>query len=397
MNYSGHSLHPPVLTTQTHKDLFKTASALIAEKRHQSHSARSQVVAETPSVRVPLTTVSLSGMFDAYINISFRGANGAPSASLLVDSGNNCLILPDYAAIGSLPGFSDNYKVLAFDISEPFGCPACLVRGPIRLSTESNTFYDVEDCVFFACTGPNPADGSYTANFGTGCLEPRKLGGDDPISPLGAIPDHPYAEFDYAPARQVIEPGAGPIIIGNSFLNLYKILPNDYQNRMFAIVKGSNWMSLRPATLAIAGKETKWPGALADTSIAMVDTGGGPVFLSDQKKYLWAEDFQTPSALPSWISGSYGCQAINEDVAITLRDGVDPETTYSYRIEKAKLPPLAAGQTLVICKTCLYMWDTQGIPNDGMNIGGLSALFNYILIDYVAAKVGFKAKPPELV
>jgi hypothetical protein len=32
-----------------------------------------------------------------------------------------------------------------------------------------------------------------------------------------------------------------------------------------------------------------------------------------------------------------------------------------------------------------------------MNIGGLSALFNYILIEYAAARVGFKTKPPELV
>jgi hypothetical protein len=34
---------------------------------------------------------------------------------------------------------------------------------------------------------------------------------------------------------------------------------------------------------------------------------------------------------------------------------------------------------------------------EGMNIGGLSALFNYIVIDYAAAKVGFKAKPAKLV
>jgi hypothetical protein len=31
---------------------------------------------------------------------------------------------------------------------------------------------------------------------------------------------------------------------------------------------------------------------------------------------------------------------------------------------------------------------------DGMNIGGTSALFNYILVDYASAKVGLKAKVP---
>jgi hypothetical protein len=42
------------------------------------------------------------------------------------------------------------------------------------------------------------------------------------------------------------------------------------------------------------------------------------------------------------------------------------------------------------------MEEVNGVPNDGMNIGGLSALFNYMLIDYVYARVGFRPKPPEL-
>jgi hypothetical protein len=32
-----------------------------------------------------------------------------------------------------------------------------------------------------------------------------------------------------------------------------------------------------------------------------------------------------------------------------------------------------------------------------MNIGGISALFNHILIDYLHGKVGFKTKMPALV
>lgn len=396
MSLSRHSLHPPVLTTQAHKDFFRTVSSVIAEKRNRTLALDAKVRAESPLLRVPMTTVSLSGNFDASINISFRGANGAPSAPLIVDSGNDCLVLPDFASIGGLPGFADNYKVVAVDTTEPFGCPACRLRGPILLTTEDGP-YTIEDCVFYACTGPNPEDGSYTANFGTGCLKPRELGTGDPISPLGAIPDYPYAEFDYAPAKQVIEPGAGPIVVGNSFLNLYKTLPSDYQNKMFYILKNMSWMSLRPKTLAIEGKETEWPGKLAETSIAMIDTGGGPVFLSDPQKYLWAKDFSTSTGLPGWIAGSSCCQAINDDLAITLWDGINAGSSYSYRIEKAKLPPLAAGETLVICKRCSYMEETNNKPNDGMNIGGLSVLFNHILIDYVAARVGLRAKAPELV
>jgi hypothetical protein len=41
-----------------------------------------------------------------------------------------------------------------------------------------------------------------------------------------------------------------------------------------------------------------------------------------------------------------------------------------------------------MCEQCEYM---RGY--DGMNIGGISALFNYILVD-ASAKVGLKAKVP---
>jgi hypothetical protein len=396
MNFSGPSLHAPVLTSQAHKDLFRTTSALFAEKRFRTQAVQARVRADAPSLRVPMTTVSLSENFDASINVSFRGANGAPSDTLLVDSGNNCLILPDFAAIGQLPGFSDNYKVLAVDTQEPFGCPACLIRGPIRLPIEGGGFYDIEDCVFYACTGPNPDDGSHTANFGVGCLKPRVLRKDDPISPLSAIPEYPYAEFDYAASKQVVQRGISPSLDGNSYLNLYNAVPDDYRNCTFGILKGPAWMSLRPKSLAIAGELTAWPGKRSATSIAMIDTGGGLVFFSDPDNSLWPREFSSSTGLPAWIGGSYCCQAVDADLAITLWDSVNEADSYSYRIRKATPSSSASGETLVICKRCLYMEETDGKPNDGMNIGGLSALFNHILIDYAAARIGFKPKSPEL-
>jgi hypothetical protein len=301
------------------------------------------------------------------------------------------LILPDYAAIAALPGFSENYKVLEYDIREPFGNPACKLRGPILLPTDGDKFYEICDCIFYACTDPN----NKTKNFGTGCLAPRKLGTLDAQSPLALSADYPYAEFNYVPAVQMFAPGVEPFIVGNSFLTLHRDIPDGYQNQMFHIIKEQLWMSLRPKTLAIAGRETSWPGKRAATSIAMIDTGGGPVFLSDPEKYLWADDWPTPTTLPPWIGGSVCCQAISDDLAITLSDEKNCE--FTFRVEPRKLPPLAQGLTLVMCKTCSYMEEHNGVPQDGMNIGGLSALFNYILIDYALARVGFKPKPPALV
>jgi hypothetical protein len=261
MEFSGPSLHPRVLTSQVHKDLFRATSSRIAENRFRTQAIQGKVKPGAPSLRLPMTTVSLSGNFDASINVSLRGSNGIPTDALCVDSGNNCLVLPDYTAIQQLPGFNDNYKPLMdHDTQEPFGCPARLLRGPIILATEKSGLFEIEDCVFYACTGPNPKDGSYTANFGVGCLEARKLGTKDPVSPLSVIPDYPFAEFDYAPSRQINVPGVGPTIVGNSYLNLYRTVPDDYKKRMFAILKDLGWMSLRPKSLAIGGERVGWPG-----------------------------------------------------------------------------------------------------------------------------------------
>jgi hypothetical protein len=70
----------------------------------------------------------------------------------------------------------------------------------------------------------------------------------------------------------------------------------------------------------------------------------------------------------------------------------DQNKTFSYNIDTALLPVAANGLTLVMCNSCTFMRDQQG-----MNIGGLSALFNYILIDYASGKVGFKSKVPAAV
>lgn len=165
---------------------------------------------------------------------------------------------------------------------------------------------------------------------------------------------------------------------------------------MIDIIKDQLWMSLRPKSLVVANTMTKWPGELATSSIAMIDTGGGPAFLSDPKKCLWAKDWPSPAPLPGWIGGSYCCQATSADLTITLGD--EKSSEFSYQVNTAKLPPLAKGLTLVMCQTCAFMQThPDGTPQHGMNIGGLSALFNYILIDYAHARVGFKPKPAELI
>jgi hypothetical protein len=385
MSCSPPSLHAPVLETSAHKKFFMDKLALITREEIKVQEAK--VFTNGKFITIPLTTVSRAFNFDANINIRYRGAPSDSLVTLLVDSGNSSLIVPHFSQIEKLPNFSKDYKVLINDVNEPWGCPACIVRGSIEIPTQGGGIFEISDCTFYACTGPNDK-GDCTANFGMGCITPWGTVGKLPIkAPLAYNRVYPYAQLAYAPAAQMFAIQDEPKIDRQSSLVLHKVMPEGY--RMFDIIKNLFWMSLRPNFLNIASTETGWPGELTSSSIAMIDTGGGPVFLSDPKKYLYARTWPNQVSLPWWTSDSDRCQSVNDDLVIGVGDR---DKLYSYRIATANLPSSVQNLTLVICKRCSYM---QG--NDGMNIGGLSALFNYILIDYVSARVGFRPKSLDLV
>jgi hypothetical protein len=384
MHYSPPSLHPPVLKTQAHRDLLRSRLSSIADRLLAARLP--QIAGAGVSLDIPLTTVSLASNFDAYINIQYRGAPANVSVPLIVDSGNFSLIVPDYGVIAALPNFSTDYAVLADDVAEPWGCPARIMRGPIEIPTQSGGVYEIPNCLFYACTAAN-ASGDRTANFGVGCISPWIPANNITIqAPLSYNPAYPYAEFNYAPANQVLAATSDPLIAEGSSLTLYNAIPQGYQ--MFDIVKNLMWMSLIPRSLSIGGTVTAWPGTIP-SPIAMVDTGGGPVFLSDPNGYIYETNWPDAVPSPAWTSsGSVSCQSIKDDLAIALGD---ESSSYAYRIDTANFPTSVQGLTLVMCELCYYM-----MGNQGMNIGGLSTLFNYILIDYAAEKVGLKAKVLEL-
>jgi hypothetical protein len=65
----------------------------------------------------------------------------------------------------------------------------------------------------------------------------------------------------------------------------------------------------------------------------------------------------------------------------------DAAGSYAYVIDNSTFPIPAQGLTLVMCENNAYMMNQQG-----MNIGGISALVNSILIDFKNNKVGFKTR-----
>jgi hypothetical protein len=326
---------------------------------------------------IPLTTVSMSGTFDAYISIQFDQI----SVTLIVDSGNTTLIIPHWEDIENLPG----YTVLG-TATEPWGCPANVVQGPIVIPTSTGATYTIKNCVFYACTANN-SSGVRTANFGAGCIAPWSASGWN-VPPCGVVMQaplsynqaYPYAAFAYAAAEEVFSESSGLHFCENSAIVISQILPSDYT--MLSTIPNLEWMSLSPLSFGIGSTQTQWPGTVQDP-IAMVDTGGGPVYLSDPNGYLYNTSWPDPVSCPVWASRSENCVCTSDQLHITLGGG---EVSFSYSIDTSMMPPSVQGLTAVLCQLNAYMMGQQG-----MNIGGISALFNSILIDYSGAQVGFRS------
>ena len=143
------------------------------------------------------------------------------------------------------------------------------------------------------------------------------------------------------------------------------------------------WMAIIPKSLRVGNTATSWPGNVPGP-IAVVDTGGGPVFLSDPNGYVYATTWPHPATCPAWASTSDQPNCVSDDLTIELA-GLGPASTYKYTIRTGNLPSSVQGLTGVLCKVCWYMMGQQG-----MNIGGISVLFNNVLIDYKHCQVGFR-------
>lgn len=384
MDFSPAALHPPVLSTSAEK----AAAQDEFRKRARLPLVLPLSAAAAPGVlTIPLTTVSLNANFDAYINIAFKGSVPGAAVALLVDSGNSMLIVPRWEDIEALPNGAHDYSVLG-SAQEPWGCPAKIVRGPIQLFTLDGSLLTLPGCVFYACTGDGP-EGTRTANFGAGCLSPWSAsawntpsGTDVPMkAPLAYLSEYPYAELAYAPAAQIHGPAAMLTIATGSYLKLCCSKPADYQ--LLRIIPDLDWMSLVPQALSIADRQTDWPGA-ASAPIAMIDSGGGPVFLSDPSGYVYPQTWPDPVPNPGWTSGSQACASVSDRLEIELGDDAGKLT---YTLDAAHWPQSVRGLTLVMCQMNEYMRGQQG-----MNIGGISVLVNTLLIDYAHARVGLKPK-----
>jgi hypothetical protein len=387
MQFSPPSLHPPVIRSVDHKTAVETEFSRILAERSPT---RGRVPETDETIQICLTTVSLDTNFDAYIDISFEAHPGSATVQLLVDSGNSVLVVPFWETIEEIPNSNSVYHILGTGC-EPWGCPANIVHGPINIPTTTGCSYTLEDCVFYACTGGPPSGGDRTANFGIGCLLPwtasywnRPPGiGVTMQAPLAYNSAFPFAELDYAPSTTLFAASLAPTVARRSYLKVHKAKPSAYT--VCDIVPQKAWMSLLAKGLSIRNSRTTWPDQIPRTlNIAMIDTGGGPVFLSDPEGCVYNKNWPNRVSNPWWTSNSVDCNSISADVTIVLGDS---DNTVSYNINESLLPRSVQGLTLVMCKQISYMRGEHG-----MNTGGLSALANLILIDYEQSQVGLKSK-----
>ena len=382
MHFSQSKLHNRVLQTDEQMEKARHQASLLKQKRQALvHEYETPSATTEGTISLTLTAVTMAGNFDAYINIQFQGAVPGTEIQILVDTGNSMLIIPYWETIQDLPG----YTVLG-QANEPWGCPANVVKGPILFPTASGSVHTISDCVFYACTGNNQQN-ERTGNFGAGRIQPWSASGwNTPLegvtmqAPLSYDTGRPFAEFIYNPS---FADDHSLIVSDDSILNLYATaqFPSGYT--MMKILPHVEWMSLIPESLSIGNTVTGWPGNVS-SPIAMIDLGGGPVFLSDPNGYIYNKTWPDNVSCPMWANGSTNCNCVSGAFVIGLGDGI---VSYSYTIDTSTLPVSVQGLTGVFCEVNSFMMGQQG-----MNAGGISALFNDTLVDYGGNIVGLKLK-----
>jgi len=385
MFFSPPRLHPPLITTDRERDFVRRQIDTLIAGEPRGTARRGAALAP---FSIALTTVSKAPNFDSYIDVQFPNPNGAPvTARLLADSGNSNMIIPNGEDLVGVPG----YTILG-TAQEPWGCPANVVQGTLQIVATDGGVYAIENCVFYACTGVN-SYGERTANFGMAKIHPwcsstpwnTPLPGVILQSPLSYGTDYPYAEIIFEPATAMFSSTADVLVRRRSRLVMHATLPSGYT--MLSTHPKCAWMTVVPTSFAIGNTTTGWPGRVWPL-IAMIDTGGGPVLLSDPDGFVWPKAWPNTVACPTWCSTSVDCNCIFDPLQISLK-AAHGDTPYCYAIKPLDVPPAEWGITAVMCRKNFYLEGRQG-----MNVGGITFLFNRLLIDYAGARIGLAPMAP---
>jgi len=262
---------------------------------------------ETPQTITISSAGGLQANYDNYISVEYRkGGSWTPTMETMVfDTGSNALILPDFSLLDAT-----KYTVIEDNIQEPWGCPAKILKGPIRLGMSM----EIPECEFVACTAPN-ASGNRTHICGASI-------GQYVIS-SGLYPSSPIVQLCVQLKRPFFE-----IVINekstnlNSQINFFTNKPSSYSQKNvggpFPVVPNIPWTAIAIEGIKVDGNSTKWQVSSASKHIGLLDTGGGPVMINDDPQQSLVPVFKKTSDCPGWVSPSLGAQCFSDQITVNI-------------------------------------------------------------------------------
>lgn len=333
------------------------------------------------------TTVPLAafagarGNYDVSLEVRFGDEY---SETLMMDSGNDCLIAASYNKIkAAQPNLETLYMWSeATPYVTPWNDKGAIVQG--NVSVGDAVFKNV---IFWACIEDGCPKGG-GGNFGMGMNSQVKGWWDSPIA-LWSLP---------SPLMQV--PAGRP----ERESNVGNFVTYDYSNKAIvfadsgpddctwleAVSSGSSeevWTSLFIDSLTINGVATAWAtgnaGSLSASTLGFADTGGGPLFLSwgneaGRSPIVNNPSYQSkPCPGGEWNPGpSYSeCECFYEDIEMSLAgsgSAASPKVSVQYLTSELE----EGYPTLISCKTA----NVGG--NDWANLGGLLFHLNTVTFDF---------------
>ena len=299
-------------------------------------------------------TISLSGPpadgtdvanYDSFISVEYRkGGEWVPTTeTMLFDTGSVALILPYYKNLDAT-----KYRTIKDNITEPWGCPAKILKGPIRLGG-----MEIPECQFIACTGPN------TYKRRTHICGASISSRNEPY----VYPSSPIVQVCKKLKRPFFE-----VVINTSNLksqvSFFSNKPPSYSQKNvggpFPIIPNENWTAIAIEGIKVDG--TKWQklpqgcpagepdcGCYVDNQcwgsidydeancanefidakwcmasnpankyIGLLDTGGGPIMINDDKQQSLASVFKNTTKCPGWLSSSLGAQCFSDQITVSI-------------------------------------------------------------------------------
>ena len=321
-----------------------------------SLSEKSQII----PLNGPVDVIAENYTSTIYIEYFKSGSNNwvQTDQPMIFDTGSVFLILPYFSNLDP-----EKYQVVEDNIKEPWGCPAKIVKGPIRLGKTIK----ITDCYFIACTDVN-TNGTRTHICG---------------SSVGSRSDYTGATSPIMQVCQQLKRSFFEVVINEksptskSQIKFSTNKPAIYNQKTvggpFPIIKKINLTAIAIQGLYIddAKPMARWDHDPTIPYIGLLDTGGGPIMINDDVNgSLKNNGFNEPSTnCPSWSTLIPYSECFKDQVTVQITSNF-----------KVKYPNNEKIVTVLFPKPSVYT--SWGKYKVSLNFGGAFFLYAYnMLVD----------------